>query len=172
MLSQVPSFSQSGIPANAHKSALSWCTACVAMVLPCPRRHKPASPRSSCKRLPGPHRSYCAPVAAKLSIQMACQNAVPALGWVRAGKSTVGALVGEGQVDVPAGVGEMLLQPACPSRGQALPSAAWCSSSGQLSGAHHRLTAFHEWAQHSLPALPDCNHTIQPLQQLKRKLNS
>lgn len=44
---------------------LSWCPACMATVLPRPRCHKPASPRSSCKKLPGPHRSYSAPVAAK-----------------------------------------------------------------------------------------------------------
>ena len=49
----------------------------MAIVLPCPCWHKPASPRSSCKRLHCPHRRSCAPVAAKRSTQAACQSTTP-----------------------------------------------------------------------------------------------
>lgn len=50
----------------------------MAMVLPHRVWHKPDScSRSSCRRFPGPHRSHCISVAAKLSIQVACQNTIP-----------------------------------------------------------------------------------------------
>lgn len=61
-----------------QKSVLSRCSACMVTVLPHPLWHKPDScSRSSCRTFPGPHRSHCASVAAKLSIQVACQNTVP-----------------------------------------------------------------------------------------------
>lgn len=77
VLSQVPSLSQSGTPADPVHPPPVHCGLCMGLPHPC--WQNPASPRSSCKR--DPCRSYSAPSAAKLSTQVSCQS-IPPGSWL------------------------------------------------------------------------------------------
>lgn len=149
---------------SSHGALHGWPWPCFVILW-----HKHFSPRSSCKRLCSPHRSCCAHVAAKLSIQVTCQNTIAGscLGVNEkkhcGGSGRRGA---GGHANWSAGDASEGCLPALS------PSTSLCCLVQLQRAAHPQLTAFHDQAQRLLLILPKCNHTTLLLRQLKRKLNN